>query len=177
MCASFGIKTAPTTVKNPRSNSTAERMHLTIGDMLRTMEFDGEDWESEVETALQSAAWAIRSTVSTMSGYTPGQMVFSKDMIMQTAVTADWEKIKHRKRQAAKTANERENRARVRYEYRPGHKVLILLKNEGMGSKLDSPTEGPYEVLKVYNNGTVKIKRGSYDEIINIRRLKPFYVG
>ena len=66
ICSSYSIKVAPTTVKNPRSNSTAERMHLTIGDMLRTMSFDGEDWESEVETALQSTTWAIRSTVNTI---------------------------------------------------------------------------------------------------------------
>ena len=93
MCASYGIEAIATTVKNPRSNSTAERMHLTVGDMLRTMTFAGDNWEEEVEAALHSVAWAIRSTISTMSGYTPGQLVFSKDMIMQSVVTADWEKL------------------------------------------------------------------------------------
>ena len=95
---------------------------------------------------------------------------------MQLAVTADWEKVKQLKRQAAKTANERENRSRVKYEYSEGDKILILVKNDGVASKLASPTEGPYEILKVYGNGTIKIKRGSYEEVINIRRVKPFHV-
>ena len=43
LCSSYGIKAVPTTVKNPRSNSAAERMHLTAGDMLRTMVFSGEN--------------------------------------------------------------------------------------------------------------------------------------
>ena len=176
MCSNFGIKTVPTTVKNPQSNLTAKRMHLTIGDMLRTMTFSGENWENEMETALQSATLAIRSTVSTMSGYTPAQMVFSKNMIMQLAVTANWEKVKQLKRQAAKTANERKNCLRVKYEYSKGDKILILVKNNGVASKLASPTEGPHEILKVYGNGTIKIKRGSYDKVINIRMVKPFHV-
>ena len=105
MCLSYGIQAVPTTVKNPRSNSVAERIHLTMGDMLRTMIFSGEDWEEELQTALQSVAWAICSTVSTISGYTPGQLVFSKDMIMQTIVTANWEKIKELKRKSAVASN------------------------------------------------------------------------
>ena len=39
LASSFGIKVKPSMVKNPRTNSTAERMHLKAGDMLRTMEF------------------------------------------------------------------------------------------------------------------------------------------
>ena len=150
-------------------------MHLTVGDMLRTMTFVGDSWEEEVEAALQSVAWAIRSTISTMSGYTPGQLVFSKDMIMQSVVTADWEKIKRLKRQSAENTNTRENRARVDHEYHPGDQVLIVVKGDEIASKLASRTEGPYRVQKVYRNGTIKVRRGSYDEVINIRRVKPFY--
>ena len=44
MLSSYGIKGVPITVKNPRSNSAAERMHLTAADMLRTMIFNGKNW-------------------------------------------------------------------------------------------------------------------------------------
>ena len=90
MCSSYGVAASPTTVKNPRSNSPVERMHLTAADMLRTMVFSGEDWFHELDKALQSVAWALRSTVSSMSGFTPGQLVFNKDIIMQAAVIVDW---------------------------------------------------------------------------------------
>ena len=110
-----------------------------------------------------------------MSGYTPGQLVFSKDMILQSVVTADWEKIKRLKRQSAESSNAQENRARVNHEYHPGDKILIVVKGDEVASKLAPPTEGPYEVQKVYRNGTIKVRRGAYDEVINIRRVKPFY--
>ena len=42
---SYGIKAIPTTVKNLRANSHVERMHLTMGDILRTKVFEGDDWE------------------------------------------------------------------------------------------------------------------------------------
>ena len=89
MCASYGVTIVPTSVKNPRGNSVVERMHLTAADMLRTMTFTGENWMEGLDKALQTVSWAIRSTVSTMSGYTPGQLIFSRDMIMQSTVITD----------------------------------------------------------------------------------------
>ena len=176
LCSSYGVKAVPTTVKNPRSNSAAERMHLTAGDMLRTMIFSGENWQVEVDIALQSVAWALRSTLSTMSGYSPGQLVFSRDMIMQNAVTADWEKIKQLKRDSAIRSNIRENASRVPYDYKVGDKILILIDKDEVHSKLSQPTEGPYEIVKVHrHHDTVKIARGAYLETIHIRRIKPFH--
>ena len=43
-----------------------------------------------------------------------------------------------------------------------------------MKAKLNERTEGPYQVLKVFDNGTVKIRRDTYDEIINIRIIKQY---
>ena len=68
-------------------------MHLTAADMLRTMVFSREDWFNELDKALQAVAWALRSIVSSMSGFTPGQLVFNKDMIMQAAVIVVWGKL------------------------------------------------------------------------------------
>ena len=55
--------------------------------------------------------------------------------------------------------------------------VLIVEKSyeRAKKSKLSSPTEGPYEVIRVYTNGNVRIRRGNYDEDINICRLRPYY--
>ena len=176
MLSSYGIKPEPTSVKNPRGNAIIERMHLTAGDMLRTMEFDGANWFYELDRVLQIVAWAIRSTVSTTINYSPGQLVFSKDMIMQSQVTANWELIKQIKRESTIKSNADENRSRLLHAYQPGDKVLILRKaNNEIIPKLAQPTEGPYTVEKVYRNGIVKIKRGSYSENIHIRRIKPYH--
>ena len=62
-------------VKNPKSNSVIERIHLTTGDMLRTTIFEGKNWPQELDVALQLVAWKIRSTINTMSGYAHGQLI------------------------------------------------------------------------------------------------------
>ena len=71
MCSSYRVKLQPTTVKSSRSNSVAEIMHLTIGDMLHTMMFEGKYLPQELDGALQLVAWTILSTISKMSGHTP----------------------------------------------------------------------------------------------------------
>ena len=163
-------------MKNPRGNAIIERMHLTAGDMLRTMEFDGTNWLYEMDRVLQVVAWAIRSTISTTTNYSPGQLVFSRDMIMQSQVTADWELIKQMKRESTVKSNETENQGRLRHIYKPGDQILILRKsNDQIIAKMAQPTEEPYTIEKVYHNGIFTIKRGSYSENIHIRRIKPYH--
>ena len=175
MLSSYGIKSSPAAVKNPRGNSIVEQMHLTAGDMLRTAEFDSNNWKDELNKTLQTVAWAIRSTISTVINYSPGQLVFSQDMIMQTQVVADWERIKELRRASTVKSNLTENESCLAHVYKQGDKVLILLKaNNEIIAKMAQPTEGPYTILQVYNNGLVKIQRGNYSENIHIRRIKPF---
>ena len=81
LLASYGINSKLTTVKNPQANAMIERVHLTRGDMLRTKTFEGEDWMEELDSILQSMAWAIRVAVNSSTGHTPGQLAFNKDMI------------------------------------------------------------------------------------------------
>ena len=82
LCSSYGIKFQQTIVKNPRRKSIAEIMHLKMEDTLRTMEFVGTDWFSELDRALRAVVWAIHSTVSAASGYSPGQLSLSRDMVI-----------------------------------------------------------------------------------------------
>ena len=94
---------------------------------------------------------------------------------MQHKIIADWTAIRDNKKKAAIMTNSRENKSRIQHVYHEGDKILLLVDSKDCASKLDSPTEGPYEVVRVYDNGTVRINRGSYEETINIRRVKPFH--
>ena len=175
MLASYGIAYRPTSVKNPQANALIERTHLTMGDKLRTTIFEGEDWKSDLDQELQTTAWAIRSTINSTSKHSPSHLALGRDMIFQTKVKINWESIKSNKRKLAIENNTRENLNRIDHNYNVGDKVLIILKGEEIRSKIQIRTEGPYEIIQVYNNGTVKINKGSYNEIINIRRIKPYY--
>ena len=96
-------------------------------------------------------------------------------MIFQSKIKVDWENIKSRKRKVTIYNNARENNSRNTHEYIVGDLILIIPHNSEKVSKLQKQCEVPYEILKVYQNGTVKIRRGNYDEIINIRRMKPYH--
>jgi hypothetical protein len=121
---------------------------------------------------LAGIAWAIRSTYHTVMEATPGQLVFGRDMIYNLKSITDYERLRARKEKFIKLANEMENKNRVEYDYKIGDKVLLY--RDGILRKAESPTEGPYNIIEVYTNGTVKIQRGIVQERLNIRRIKPF---
>jgi len=173
---SYGIKAVPTTVRNPRSNGIIERVHLTMGDMIRTMTFSGSDWFSDMQRALDSVAWAVRTTVNPTIKHSPCHLAFSQDMIFRQAVKIDWDNIHNARLKTLAASNTKENKTRIPIQYAPGDKILIVLdSDERRGQpKMNKPTKGPFIVTKVHHNGTVEINRGHFHETINIRRIKPF---
>jgi hypothetical protein len=71
---SYGVKRRPTTVKNPQANYV-ERIHQTLGNMIRTYELNEHDFDYDDPWTgiLSNCAWAIRSTVHTVMEATPAQ--------------------------------------------------------------------------------------------------------
>ena len=63
---------------------------------------------------------------------------------------------------------ERENSLRVDHDYHIGDKVLVT--DNDIHRKLNCPTKGPYNIIQVYTNGTVRVQKGAVTERINIRR-------
>ena len=125
------------------------------------------------EEILASIAWAIRSMYHTTLGATPAQLVYGRDMIYPVQYIAQWDIIRKRKQQLIDKSNTTENRKRVKYTYNVGDKILKTV--DVLQRKLDSPTEGPFNITKVNNNGTVDIRKGIVVEMVNIRRIKPFF--
>ena len=74
----------------------------------------------------------------------------------------------------AQDFNIRESKNRLSHNYTIGDKVLVCIGFTVVSKKLSRSTEGPYSITKVYKNGTIKINKGTYEEIINIRRVKAF---
>lgn len=167
------VKPEPTTVKNPRANAIVERVHRIMGDMLRAQLTTKHDHDDPVQDLLSAAAYGLRATVHGTTLFTPGQLVFSKDMILRTHVEANIELVRQRRQAAIIHNNERENRRRIAYDYKPGDRILIL--SGGLDPKLKLH-EGPYTVLS-YNkaNGILHIQRKNYVEPIHIRRVRPYF--
>ena len=168
------VNDCPITVRNPRANAIVERMHLVLGNMLRCQLAKLYPTEDVVAELTSAAAFAIRATVHGTTRYTPAQMVFSKDMILRTHMEANTELVRQRREAAIYKSNQRENKRRIAYDYKPGDKVLILV-----GGYLDPKLElhhGPYKVIGFNkSNGTLTIRRKNYTEPINIRNVRPYF--
>ena len=97
--------------------------------------------------------------------------MFCHDTIFNIKHTANWEYIRKRKQNLINKNNKRENAGRVLHEYKVGEKVLLKRGNE---NKYESPYQGPFEILKVNDNGTVRLTVNSVTDTYNIRRLVPY---
>ena len=94
-------------------------------------------------------------------------------MILPISFRADWTRISEKKKRRIDENNARENAKRIRHEYSPGDK--ILLESPTKVGKLEDQYKGPYEILQVNTNGTVRIQRGAVRETVNIRRITPYH--
>lgn len=173
----LGIKDVPTTSRNPTANAICERMHQTVGNILRTiLHTDPPHTVTEaralVDSALATAMHAMRASISTTLGGSPGSLVFSRDMFLNIPLIADWHLIAQRREQLVNESLRRQNLKRRRYDYVQGQRVLKKIHDP---TKLGERTEGPYVIQSVHVNGTVTIVlRAGVTERINIRRVIPY---
>jgi transposase InsO family protein len=169
----YGIKAKPITVRNPQANAIVERVHQVIGNIIRTFELEHNyiDETDPWKGILSATAFAIRSTYHTTLQSTPGQLVFGRDMILNIKHVANWEFIRARKQHIIEKNNKAENAKRIAHVYKQGDKVLL---KRGTENKYETPYEGPYTVLKVNDNGTVRLKVRNVEDTYNIRHRTPY---
>ena len=173
----YGIKRKGSTTRNPQANAIIERIHQTLGNIIRTFELHKsnmtpkESWDG----ILSAAMFALRATYHTTLQATPMQLVFGRDAILNTQFEADWKLIKLRKQKLIHYNNQKENKNRIQHQYKVGDKVLHNVTKGLVKPKYgQNPYEGPYTVRKVNDNGTLTVQMGPVLETINIRLLKPF---
>ena len=170
----YGVKAKPITVRNPQANAIVERVHQVIGNIIRTFELENNylDEKDPWKGILSATAFAIRSTYHTTLQKSPGQLVFGRDMIFNIKHAANWKIIQANKEQKIAKNNANENKKRIFHEYKVGDKVLL---HRGTENKYETPYQGPFEVLKVNDNGTVRLMINSVEDTYNIRRLAPYH--
>jgi ribosomal protein L21E len=95
-------------------------------------------------------------------------------MLLPTWVKVDWRKIRTRRLLNVQRDNDRENARRKLYTYQPGDSVLLANDSERIG-KMEPRWFGPFVIVTVNSNGTLLIQRGTYQETVNVRRIKPYH--
>ena len=75
-------------------------------------------------------------------------------MILNIKHETNWEYIRKRKQKLIEKRNQAENAKRAPHTYRIGDQVLI---RRGTENKYETPYQGPYQITKVNENGTMRI--------------------
>ena len=121
---------------------------------------------------LAATMFALRATFHTTLQATPTQLVFGRDAILNVKHITDWEHIRQRKQDRINENNKRENKNRRNHQYSLGDKILLRARKH---SKHELEYEGPYPVTQVNDNGTIRFQKGIVNDVVNIRRIKPFH--
>ena len=101
------------------------------------------------------------------------QLVFGCDSILNVQHLADWRYIQSRKQDLININNKRENSKRKEHTYAIHDRVLV---KQAQTSKYGTTQyKGPYSILKVYDNGTVRLRMGNIMDTYNIRQIKPYH--
>ena len=93
-------------------------------------------------------------------------------MLFDLPYVHDMEKTRIWKQRLINQSNKRENACCLGNDYKVGDKVLIV--KQGVLYKVEAPKHCPYEIIKVFTNGTVELQQELVCEYINIRQLEPF---
>ncbi|KAF0742327.1 hypothetical protein Ae201684P_008280 [Aphanomyces euteiches] len=166
---SYGIQDVPTTVKNPQANGQVERLHQVIHSMVRTAHQD--DPNQEWIQLIPAVSFAIRASFNTTIGMSPALAVFKRDMIWNKTCEIDNEAIVLERQYAAHQNNARENKNRISHDYHTKDFVLLQSTNKRKHAQRHL---GPFEIVKVHDNGNVTIDKNGYYERVNIRRILPY---
>ena len=100
------------------------------------------------------------------------QIVFGRDAMFNIPFGADWTNIRKRKQMVIKRNNDRENKRRRTHQYSVGDKMLVEAR---ITDKHTEPMwNGPHTVIRVNDNGTLRLQQGIVQTTANIRRIKPY---
>ena len=171
----YGCVINHTTTRNPQANAIVERVHQTIGNMIRTYLVDNPELDTQdpFKGLLTAVAFATRATVHTTLNASPSQLVFGRDAILNMEFHADWETIRARKQKRINANNERENAKRIPHQYHVGDKILI--RNDPNRKYGTNAYSGPYHVTAVRSNGTLRYQNGNIYDTVNIRNVTPYH--
>ena len=81
--------------------------------------------------------------------------------------------IQQNKQRIIQKNNKKENSKCIPHEYKVNDQVLCMGKPT-LSKFGSNPWEGPFQILKVNDNGTVRLRKGIVIETVNIRQIKPY---
>ena len=188
----LGIEKLVTSPYYPQANGVV-RLHKTLNGIIRKAVSRKLDWAEQVKYAL----YAIRSTPSRMTGYSPYRLVFGREMCtpldlwiseivasksVSKKVDVWLEELEEkldvvreaaRKKQLGtwRASDEYFNRSAKECQLEIGS--MVWVRTPGLTGKLDGSWEGPYQVMKCFNKVNYLIDiPGRRQKVVHINNLK-----
>ena len=125
MCQNgYGLKRKHITTRNPQSNTSIERIHKPIGNIIRTFEVSNIVNNDPLWGIRAATMFAVHTTYHTTLQACPMQIVFSQDAILNINHVSDWEHIRKRKQLQINHNSKRKNMRRNNNQYKVGDKIL-----------------------------------------------------
>ena len=117
----FGTKDIQSTSKNLQSNSICERMHQTVGNILRVLLHGNPPQtvghaEDLIDEAHSIASHAMQMTITNTLGSTPGALAFGRDMFLNVPLIAYWQLVASHREQYINNDLCRANQKRRQYD-------------------------------------------------------------
>lgn len=163
---SYGIELNISTPHNPQSNGVVERMHFYLNNCITCL--GKENWVEH----LPAISWGIKSSYHSSINTTPSHLVYGVNMFsnQRNDINKEIEKAADAINNQRLRDENKQNKTRVKWNYKEND--MVYLKNINI-SKHERKYEGPYRIMKVNDNCTLKLDIDGKNETINIRRVKP----
>ena len=101
-----------------------------------------------------------------------GALSFQRDMFVNVPILADLITIRNRQQQLINTNLLQHNWKRYEYHYTLGQIIMVQVNDP---TKMEEKLHGPYRILELRTNGTVRIQRDPHVvETFNIRKIFPY---
>ena len=97
-------------IRYPQAKTIVESLHQTIGNIIQHFKLQNMGWDNEKpwEEILSSTMFTIWSIMHSTTQYTPSQLVFGGDMILNINQEANWQLIQQRKKALLNKGNQKE---------------------------------------------------------------------
>ena len=184
LCDNWAIGRHPIGVRSPQANAVCERMHKTVGDILRVLTNDRvppdmANAQALIDEAIGMASHALRCSIHSTLGVSAGSAVFHRDMLLDIPYITDWILLRNKRQRLIDENLRRMNSRRNNYDYRVNDLVFEITKGKqkgiGIARKLAPMFHGPFPVVQVHTNGTLTIRRSpTLTDRVNIRRVRPY---
>ena len=175
-----GVRSRPTTARNPQGNSIIESIHKTVGQVLRTLLLTENphsvaEANRLIDRALATAMHATRcASTQALQGLSPGAVTFRRDMHLDIPIIADVLTLRDQRQRIIDQRLLQANARRISHDYAVGDQVLKQ-NFLSLSDKMKPSFTGPFPILRVHTNGTVTLRLNPHTtERINIRRIKPY---